>query len=173
MLSIKFAGSGGQGAILAGMIFGKACAIYEDKEVVFTESYGAETRGGFSSSSVIVSDTKINYPYIINADILVAMSQKGYNTFKDILKDDGKLIYEKDLVKINSEKNAMGISATNLAKENLGKTIYVNMVILGYLTKVTKIVSEQAMINAIKDTVPEKTFDANRNAFYLGFNSSN
>jgi 2-oxoglutarate ferredoxin oxidoreductase subunit gamma len=173
MLSIKFAGSGGQGAILAGMILGKACAIYEDKEVVFTESYGAETRGGFSSSSVIISDKKIDYPYIINADILVAMSQKGYNTFKDILKEDGLLIYEKDLVKINSEKNAKGISATNIAKEKLGKTIYVNLVILGYLTKISNIASEKAMINAIKDIVPEKTFESNKNAFYLGFNALN
>jgi 2-oxoglutarate ferredoxin oxidoreductase subunit gamma len=172
MISIKFAGSGGQGAILAGMILGKACAIYEDKEVVFTESYGAETRGGFSSSSVILSDKKIDYPYIINADILVAMSQKGYNAFKNILKKDGLLIYERDLVKINSESNAMGISATKISKESLGKTIYINIIILGYLTKITKIVSEQAIINAIKDSVPEKTFEFNKNAFYLGFNAS-
>jgi Pyruvate/2-oxoacid:ferredoxin oxidoreductase gamma subunit len=33
-------------------------------------------------------------------------------------------------------------------------------------------VSEQAIINAIKDSVPEKTFEFNKNAFYLGFNAS-
>ena len=172
MVGIKFVGSGGQGVILAGLILGKAAAVYDKKEAVFTESYGAETRGGFSSSSVIISDEKIDYPYVIEPDILVAFSQQGYNSVSNTLKDIGVLIYESDLVQPKSTKNMFGIPATRLAKEKFNKTTSINMIFLGFLVSKTGVVSIDSLIKAVEESVPKGTEKENVEAVKLGFNSS-
>ena len=46
---IRIAGSGGQGVILAAVIVGEALALYEEGlNVVQTQAYGPEARGGAS-----------------------------------------------------------------------------------------------------------------------------
>ena len=171
MPGIKFVGSGGQGVILAGLILGKAAAIYEGLETVFTESYGAETRGGFSSSSVIISDKKIEYPYVINPDILVAFSQAGYDAVSSTMKDDTFLIYESDLVKPSFNGRKEGIPATKISKDNFNnKTIFVNMIMLGFLVKNTNVVSKDSLIKAVEESVPKGTERDNIYAVELGYN---
>ncbi|MCI4434365.1 MAG: 2-oxoacid:ferredoxin oxidoreductase subunit gamma [Euryarchaeota archaeon] len=172
MVGIKFVGSGGQGVILAGLILGKAAAIYEKKEAVFTESYGAETRGGFSSSSVVISDEKIDYPYVLQPDILVAFSQQGYDSASDTLKSSGILIYENDLVNPKKVEKMYGIPATRLAREKFNKTTSVNMIMLGFLVARTGIVSKESLIRAVEESVPRGTEKENLDAVRLGYNYS-
>lgn len=172
MTGIKFVGSGGQGVILAGLILGKSAAIYEGLEAVFTESYGAETRGGFSSSSLVISKDKIDYPYVIDADVLVAFSQKGYESAYSSLKKEGILIYESDLVSPEKVGRSYGIPATRLVKEKYNKTTYVNMAMLGYLVKITGIVSKQSLFEAVAESVPKGTEKENMDAVELGYNYS-
>ena len=47
---IRFSGSGGQGLILAGVIFAEAATIFDTKNAVQSQSYGPEARGGASKS---------------------------------------------------------------------------------------------------------------------------
>lgn len=170
MVEIKFVGSGGQGVILAGLILGKAAAIYEKKEAVFTESYGAETRGGFSSSSVVISDERIEYPYVLEPDILVAFSQQGYDSAYEALKSTGILIYEKELVKPKSVEKMFGIPATRLARERFNKTTQVNMIMLGFLVSKTGVVSLDSLLRAVEDSVPKGTENENVDAVKIGYN---
>ena len=72
---IRIAGFGGQGVILAGMVIGKAAAIYDGKFATLTQSFGREARGSACSAQLIVSDEPILYPYFAQPDILVVMSQ--------------------------------------------------------------------------------------------------
>ena len=73
---ICLSGSGGQGLILAGIILAEAAGIYDGLEVVQTQSYGPEARGGASRSEVIISEEEIDYPKVIKSDILLALTQK-------------------------------------------------------------------------------------------------
>ncbi len=52
---IRITGLGGQGVVLAGKILGRA-AVYDEKHVVQTQSYGAEARGSAAKSEVIIAD---------------------------------------------------------------------------------------------------------------------
>lgn len=61
---IRLAGFGGQGIILSGHILGKAAALFEEKNAVFTQSYGPEARGGSCSADVVISDGAIHYPKV-------------------------------------------------------------------------------------------------------------
>ena len=78
---IIITGFGGQGIILAGRILGKAAALGDHKESTLVESYGPESRGGACSAQVIISDKTIHYPYVGYPDILICMSQSGYDKF--------------------------------------------------------------------------------------------
>jgi 2-oxoglutarate ferredoxin oxidoreductase subunit gamma len=172
MAEIRFAGYGGQGIIRSGIIVGKAASIFDNKHGTMSQSFGPEARGGACSSQLVVSDSKVLYPYITVADILVAMSQAGYDKFESELGDTGMLIFDEDLVKPKSARSRIrnfAIPATRFA-EQLGKKIVANVVILGFFTAVTDVVSYDAMKKAIPDSVPEKAVDLNMKAFERGYN---
>ncbi|MBC8382867.1 MAG: 2-oxoacid:acceptor oxidoreductase family protein [Candidatus Cloacimonetes bacterium] len=170
-LRVKISGFGGQGIILSSFIIGKAASIYDRQHSSMTQAYGPAARGGACSSQVVISSDNVEYPLVDTADVLIAMSQEGYDTFLPILKKGGILLYDTDLVeKLQSHKDfiAKGIPATRLAEE-LGKKIVANIVMLGFATKQAKIVSPEAMQEAIADSVPSKFIDLNMKAFQAGF----
>src|SRR5512141_1114716 len=97
---IRIAGFGGQGAILAAAVIGKAAAIFQGAYATMTQSFGPEARGGSSAAQVILSTEPILYPYVTQPDILVVMSQEGYTRFAPQLKPGGILITENELVQM-------------------------------------------------------------------------
>ena len=50
---VRLSGSGGQGLILAGVILAEAIGTGDGKNVVQTQSYGPEARGGASRSAIL------------------------------------------------------------------------------------------------------------------------
>ena len=71
---LRLSGSGGQGLILAGIILAEA-ALHDGKNVVQSQSYGPEARGGASKAEVIISDDVINYPKVNKSVMLVSLTQ--------------------------------------------------------------------------------------------------
>ncbi len=166
---MRISGLGGQGVVLAGQILGRA-AVYDGKNVVQTQSYGAEARGSAAKSEVIISEGKIGFPAVRKCDILIAMNQNALDRhFKD-LKEDGVLIIDStDLNKIPRTKaKIFKFPATEIAEKTFGAKIYANMFMLGALTKITNIVSEKAIERAIEDTIGKKATDTNRQAYKKG-----
>ncbi len=165
---IRIAGFGGQGVGLVGQILGKALALYDELETVMTQAYGPEARGGASSTDVVVSDREIAYPFIQNPDILVALSQEAYTKFYPTVKANALIIIDEDLVTPQSNSNLYTIPATRLA-EDMGRRIVANMVVLGFFTAVTGVVTRSAAEEAIKTTVKAKTVPLNLKAFAKGY----
>jgi 2-oxoglutarate ferredoxin oxidoreductase subunit gamma len=62
----------------------------------------------------------------------------------------------------------VGVPVSNLATQELGKTIVANLVMLGVLVAKTGIVSVAGMEAAIRENVPPKTIDLNLRAFRRG-----
>ncbi len=171
VIEIKIGGFGGQGVILAGIIIGKAAALFAGKHSTLTQSFGPEARGSACSAQVIVSDEKILYPYVTAPDILVIMSQEAYNRFSPEMRQDGLLLLEQDLVKPDGLKEGVrvyGVPATRLAEE-LGRRVVLNIVMVGFLTAVTKLVEADAMRHAVESTVPGGTEELNLKAFEKGY----
>ena len=155
--------------ILAGQILGRA-AVHDGKHVVQTQSYGAEARGSAAKSEVIISDEPIKFPLIRKCDILVAMSQTALDKNLNNLKANGVLLVDKDMVADVPESKAQifGVPATSIAEAEFKRRIYANAVMLGALTKVTRVVSQKAMENAIRDSIPEGMLEENLRGFQLG-----
>jgi 2-oxoglutarate ferredoxin oxidoreductase subunit gamma len=171
MPEIRFAGYGGQGIIRSGIIAGKAASIYDNKFATMSQSFGPEARGGACSSQLVVSDTKVLYPYVTVADVLITMSQEAYDKFEPGLGEDGTLLVDEDLVNYKPPRGNIkiySIPATRFA-EQLGNKIVANVAMLGFFTAITKIVSYEAMNKAIPVSVPEKAIDLNIKAFEKGF----
>ncbi len=167
-VEVKFGGLGGQGIITMGFILANAAALYDGKEAVFTQDYSAEARGGASTSEVIISDERIDYPHVQKADYLVVMSMSAYRDYVHKLKEDGVLIVDSDLVRLPDEKRKVyGIPATKLA-EKLGNPIVANIIMLGFFAGVTKIIKPDALMTAIKDRVPKRFWELNEKAFATG-----
>ncbi len=168
-IEVRISGLGGQGVILAGQILGKA-AVYEGKNAVQTQSYGAEARGSIAKSDVIISDSKIGFPAVRKNDILVAMSQQALEKHLKDLKEDGVLLVDNTYVKKIPETKAkvFQIPATENAENVFGAKMYANMIMLGALAKVISIISEKAMENAIEATVTKRLVDVNKQAYKHG-----
>jgi len=170
-VEVRICGLGGQGVLLAGQILGRA-AVYDGKNVVQTQSYGAEARGSAAKSEVIISDQKIGYPMVRKCDILVAMSQSAINAHIKDLKENATLLVDKDLVNHIPEIKAKvyNLPTTKVAETQLRSKMYANVVMLGALTEITKIVSKEAMKKAITTIVRADTIKPNLCAFEEGIN---
>lgn len=173
-MEIRIAGFGGQGVMLAGNILGKAASIYANKYATMTQSFGPEARGGYASSCLIISDEKILYPYLTKPDILVAMSQEAYVRYIKDLKEGGILIVEEELVQLEPEPQNVRIfkvPATRIA-EQIGKRVVLNIVMLGFIVGVTKILDKEVVLKALLTTVPKGTEEINKKAFESGYEQS-
>ena len=167
---IRITGFGGQGVVLSGHIIGRAYSINASKHATMIQSFGPEARGSACSATLTISDQEVLYPYIQRPDIFVVMSAEGYDKYHDELKDHGTLIYEKNLVrgvKVKKGQPTFGVPSTRIA-ESLGRSIVQNIVMLGFFTAVTQIVTRDEMREAVKGSVPPGTEDLNLQAFDAG-----
>ncbi len=164
---IRLGGFGGQGIILAGYIVGKAAALYDGKEAILTQSYGPEARGGACSAEVVVDDKPIDYPMLTSPSVLVLMSQEARQKYGTEIEPSANVLIESDLVEEAPEEWPR-IPATRLAEE-LGARISANIVMLGFMTGATRILSREAMEEAISTSVPARTVELNLRAFAVGY----
>lgn len=167
---VRITGLGGQGSVLAGHIIGHAYSINADHHASMIQSFGPEARGSACSATLVLGESEVLYPYVRRPDVFLVMSGEGYQKYRDELKDDGTLIYESDLVQPEFKKGqkAFGIPSTRIA-ESLGRTIVQNIVMLGFFTAITGIVTPDQMREAVKASVPPGTEELNLKAFDAGF----
>lgn len=169
---IKIGGFGGQGVILSGYIIGRAASIFDNKHSTMIQSFGPEARGSACSAQIIVASESIDYPYITSPSIMIVMSQEAYTKFTPELAPEGILITEEELViPVNLRKDIkhFSIPATRIAEE-LGKKIVVNIIMMGFMSAVIKLIDKDAMRKAVEFSVPKGTQELNLKAFDMGFN---
>jgi len=165
---IVFTGFGGQGIVLAGRILGKAAVIGDHRESTLVQAYGPEARGGACSAQVIIADQAIHYPYVRRPDVLVCMSQAGFDKFIDQMKEGGTLLIDKDLVQPKGiSGDFFSIPSSRMAEE-LGRIMMANIIMLGFFTAVTGAVSVDAARDAVMKSVPKGTEEMNATAFNKG-----
>ncbi|MGA9387928.1 MAG: 2-oxoacid:ferredoxin oxidoreductase subunit gamma [Candidatus Bathyarchaeia archaeon] len=170
-LEIRFAGFGGQGIIKSGIITAAAASIYSGKNAVQTQSYGPESRGGACKSEVVISEEEIDFPKVVEPDILVVMSQHAYNDYVDDVKSGGTVILDPDMVPREKELKKVKVfrvPATKIAEE-LGRRIVANIVMLGAFVAITNALDENALKESVKANIPRGTEELNFTAFQKGF----
>ncbi len=168
---IRLAGTGGQGAILAGIILADA-AIREGKNAVQTQSYGPEARGGASRSEIVISAGDIDYPKVLEPDITLCMSQEACDRYSTQMRKDGLLILDTDHVNRSPTTRAVQIPLTSLAKDVTDRAITANVVGLGLLAGLTNIVSRESLERAVRVRAPQGTEETNLKALAAGYRAA-
>ena len=156
--------------ILAGIILAEA-ALLDGKLAIQSQSYGPEARGGSSKSEVLISASPIHYPKITTPDAVLSMSQEACNKHSVDLSETGILITDSLFVTKLPDKKVAKIyqlPITYTAKEQLGKTLFANIVALGALTGITGCVSFKSLKTAVLARVPNGTEHLNEQALLLG-----
>ncbi|HEY3367351.1 MAG TPA: 2-oxoacid:acceptor oxidoreductase family protein [Symbiobacteriaceae bacterium] len=167
---VRLAGTGGQGLILAGIVLAEAAGLYDGKQVVQSQVYGPESRGGASRADVIVSDRAIDYPKATTPEALVVMSAEAYAKFGKQVKPDGVLLYDSELVQVAAgPAQTFGLPLTRVARDEVGRAITANMIALGALVELTGIVSKEALEAAAARRAPKGTVDINLSAIRKGY----
>ena len=171
---VRLSGEGGQGLVLAGKVLAEAAAIYDDMNATQSQSYGPEARGGASRSEVIISDDDIDYPKAVNIDLLLALTQESVTKYWHDLKSGGILLVDKDACRELPEGDFKIYRAPiiELAREKVGKLLVANIVALGFITELAKVVSHDAVEAAILARVPKGTEDLNLRAFKTGIEAA-
>jgi 2-oxoglutarate ferredoxin oxidoreductase subunit gamma len=167
---IRLGGFGGQGVILAGVLLGEA-GVVDGRYVAGSNSYGAQARGSGCKSEIVLADAPIDFPHLISADILMAMSQGAYEAhLGDVREPDGLILYDSGQVtpKEGTGLRQLGFPATERALKDLKNKQVANIVLLGALIETTGIVSREAMERALQTHVSERFRGLNLKALRLG-----
>jgi 2-oxoglutarate ferredoxin oxidoreductase subunit gamma len=170
IIQVRVSGFGGQGVVLAGILLGEAGAI-DGKYVAGSNSYGAQARGSGCKSEVILSKGPIDFPHLITADILIAMSQGAYNQYyQEVKEGSGLILYDQGQVvpKEDLHVRHVGIPATEYAIKKLQNKQVANIVFLGGLIEKTRVVSPEVMKKAMEKHVSERFRRLNLQALKVG-----
>ena len=170
-VEVRFAGFGGQGIIKSGIITASAACIYGGKNAVQTQSYGPESRGGACKSEVVISEGEIDFPKVVEPDVLVVMSQHAYNEYAENVKPNGTMIIDPDMIPHEKESRnvkVFRIPATEIAEE-LGRKIVANIVMLGAFVAITGLLDKDAVKESVKANIPKGTEELNMSAFEKGY----
>jgi 2-oxoglutarate ferredoxin oxidoreductase subunit gamma len=160
---IRICGFGGQGIVLAGVVLG-AAAVRAGRWAVQTQSYGPEARGGAARSEVIIADEPIAYPRVLSADVLVALSQPGYDRYAGEMAPGGLIVVEERIVQADGAR-AVGFLE---AAEQAGNKIVANIVMVGYLNALLQIAPHEMLEETVLESVPAGTEELNRRAADAG-----
>jgi 2-oxoglutarate ferredoxin oxidoreductase subunit gamma len=166
---IRLSGSGGQGMILASVILAEAIGLDYSKNVVQSQSYGPEARGGASKADVVVSSNEIYYPKALQLNMLLCMTQESTDKYYRELDKDGILIVDSGLVKSVPTDDYYGLPFTQIAREQAGHVMVANVVALGAIAAFTGVVSKEDLIDAVLKRAPRGTEDKNRIAVDIGY----
>lgn len=182
---VVICGVGGQGAILASDILGRA-AVAEGRAVQAAETHGMAQRGGSVENHVRIGSAYGSLIPKRGADLMIALEPAEAVRYAHLMKDGGIILVDtepvypftvttgkaeypevdKMLSALSESFTVKTVRATDLAKE-AGNRQAANVVMIGAASHYIPL-QEQAFIDCIKVLVPPKFLDVNLKAFELG-----
>ncbi len=156
--------------ITASIILAEAAVLYEGLNAVQSQSYGAEARGGATRSDVIISDSNIHYPKVIQPNVLICLTQEAYNKFYPIIRPGGLLVTDTRFVKIERKVDAQQkeLPMYRLVMDRIGKPIVFNICMLGAVLALTDLVKADSLMRVLEARIPSGFLEMNRQALDLG-----
>ncbi len=150
------AGFGGQGVLLAGEVLANAFMM-AGKNVTWYPCYGAEMRGGTVNCEIVMNDSEeVSAVNKKEADFVVALNQASVDRFVSKIKKGGWMIANSSLakeIKTRADINYLFAPITKLA-ENVGNIKMTNILALGILAKVSKLVTLESLTEALDAVIP-------------------
>lgn len=167
---ILLTGAGGQGLILAAIVLAEA-AVNDNKNVVQTQSYGPEARGGASMAGVIIDVDTIEYPKVTKPTVLLCMNQASFNKYLPKVDHDCIVIVDSTFVSgpFHKDYKIRPFPITRTAREKLEREVVANMLALGVINAAACLVDRDIFRESIFKFAPRGSGELNQQAFDLGY----
>lgn len=169
-LRLVFSGSGGQGVITAAIILAEAAVIHEGMNAVQSQSYGAAARGGITRSDVILDYEPIDFPEVVQPNVMVCLTQNAYNSNLGIIRPGGILLtdptYVQTIKKVDAKQ--FELPMYNQVIEKIGKPIVYNICMLGALIGITEMIAPKSLFKVLAKRIPPDFLEMNQRAFDMG-----
>ena len=166
-------GSGGQGILSIGSILANIFML-SGKFVSYCPCYGAEMRGGAVNCEINMSDYELYSLQNSKVDFVVALNQTSFNKFISKVKKNGTIIVNSSMAKIEKTRDDIKYIFAPLTQEalKLGNIKVANSIALGILSKILGNLPLDAVKNAYKKILKDKTelITKNLEAYMLGLN---
>ncbi|MHB8909301.1 MAG: 2-oxoacid:acceptor oxidoreductase family protein [Syntrophales bacterium] len=165
-----FSGSGGQGVITAAIILAEAAVLHEDLVAVQSQSYGPEARGGATRADVIIAESPIYFPKVIQPNVLVCLTQQAYTNYSSILRPGGLFITDSHFVKLGKKVDARQVELPmyDTVMEKIGRPIVFNICMLGAVIGLTKLVRPDSIMKVLEKQINPSFLEMNRQALDIG-----
>ena len=166
---MRFAGSGGQGVILASVILAEA-AVIDGLHVVQSQAYGPEARGGVSRAETILSRDQIWYSKVTRPDFLLALTQVSLDTYTKTLAPGAVVMYDDTLVPPAGLDGArlLAVPILRTARETVGKAFTANIVAVGAINAALRLFPAATLEEAVRRHIPAGTEEINKRALEAG-----
>lgn len=169
-VQIEFCGFGGQGILLMGGLLGEA-AVREGAWVAGSNSYGVQARGSGCRSELVLAGAPVDFPHVLEADLLVAMSQEAYEKYLAELGPAGIVLFDSSEVapRAGEARLHVPVPATATAVERFRSRQVANVVLLGATAALTGLVSRTSLSAAVEAGVQPRFRESNLAALEAGF----
>ena len=166
---LRLAGSGGQGVILASVILAEA-AVIAGKYTTQSQSYGPEARGGACKAETLISDSPIGFTKVQDPDFLLALTQKALDKYDKNLKNSCVVMIDDSLETPEDIplERVIRLPILKTAREEVGRLQTANVVAVGCINELLKIVSRESIEEAVEMHVPKGTEALNKKALEAG-----
>ncbi len=154
-LRVRIAGSGGQGVGLAGVLLAEA-AILGGLNATQSQAYGTQSRGGASRSDVILGEGEIVFPRAEALDVLVALTDAACAAYVSELVPGGLLLVDADAATPTDGPWIVHSLPIVAAAAAAGARLAANVVALGALWELSRLVPFPALQEAVAARVPER-----------------
>ena len=166
---MRFAGSGGQGVILASVIFAEA-AVISGLRTVQSQAYGPEARGGVSRAETVLSREPIWYTKVTRPNFLLALNQSSLDAYAGTLAEGAVVMIDESLriPEGLDPARVLAVPILQTAREAVGKAFTANIVAVGAINRALRLFADEDLLEAVRRHIPAGTEDINRKALAAG-----
>jgi Pyruvate/2-oxoacid:ferredoxin oxidoreductase gamma subunit len=152
---VLLTGIGGQGVQLAAQVLARA-AVLEGRDVLLFGIYGGAMRGMNTDGTVVVGDGPIQSPPLLSTTwSAIAMHDRYWKPIAPKVRDGGVVVVNDATFggSLDDRYHVFRVPATELAAQ-VGDELAASMVIVGAYASVTGLVGLDALVAAMRDSVP-------------------
>lgn len=166
---MRFAGSGGQGVILASVILAE-CAVISGLNAIQSQAYGPEARGGTSKAETVLSRDAIWFSKVTRPDFLLALTQASLESFSKDLAGDAVVMIDESLIVPEGmdPRRLIVVPILRAAKEQVGRAFTANIVAVGAINKALGLFTDEDLMEGVKRHIPAGTEAINEKALAVG-----
>ena len=177
MREILFAGLGGQGVLTCGLIVAEV-ALYNGRTSTWSPSYGSAMRGGAANCTVKYSKDMVYNPSLDEPDLLLAMNESALTMYGRMVKKDGIILVNSDLVTgegfDRADVTVRKVACSSLAQQ-IGQPRGANVIMTAAIIRLLGDFSFDDGVRGMNDMFrkkgKEKFEKGNTAAFEAGFNA--